>query len=339
MIHKLNNNTELKYIGIIVVLATLIQLVTTEQGWRDILFVIQFIFVELFLLLSFQDLSQNLNSRVLELKRLCNLTQATNTRLIKDVVALKGLMRKSQGPHKETVYENTSRVVMGALKSNAPAKRGRKLVSQHNKKNRMKPYVVKNVHNIPKPVEVKEQEPSYVKMEASAANQHRQDAPILRQRSPMRRARPSKMIQEKDELVIKAEDTKQMVNDEHNQAFENCVREQQYFCTRKNLNGRNVYERLCLNCAAVMKQVGHPIYSSICQTCKPIQGQNLTHYKRLSKFKDLIEFYCACEMCFTSKEPPCLREYCKLCTIPRLTRKLDKERTPLVDYEEWNGID
>ena len=214
MIHKLNNNTELKYIGIIVVLATLIQLVTTEQGWRDILFVIQFIFVELFLLLSFQDLSQNLNSRVLELKRLCNLTQATNTRLIKDVVALKGLMRKSQGPHKETVYENTSRVVMGALKSNAPAKRGRKLVSQHNKKNRMKPYVVKNVHNIPKPVEVKEQEPSYVKMEASAANQHRQDAPILRQRSPMRRARPSKMIQEKDELVIKAEDTKQMVNDE-----------------------------------------------------------------------------------------------------------------------------
>ena len=152
MIHKLNNNTELKYIGIIVVLATLIQLVTTEQGWRDILFVIQFIFVELFLLLSFQDLSQNLNNRVLELKRLCNLTQATNTRLIKDVVALKGLMRKSQGPHKETVYENTSRVVMGALKSNAPAKRGRKLVSQHNKKNRMKPYVVKNVHNIPKPV-------------------------------------------------------------------------------------------------------------------------------------------------------------------------------------------
>ena len=285
MIHKLNNNTELKYIGIIVVLATLIQLVTTEQGWRDILFVIQFIFVELFLLLSFQDLSQNLNSRVLELKRLCNLTQATNARLIKDVVALKGLMRKSQGPHKETVYENTSRVVMGALKSNAPAKRGRKLISQHNKKNRMKPYAMKNVHNIPTPVEIKEQEPSYVKMEASVATQNRQDTPLLRQRSPVRRARPSKMIQEKDELVIKAEDTKQMVNDEHNQTFENCVRDQQYFCTRKNLNGRNVYERLCLNCTAVMQQVGYPIFSKICQTCKPVKGQNLTHYKRLSKFK------------------------------------------------------
>ena len=248
-------------------------------------------------------------------------------------------MRRSQGPHKETVYENTSRVVMGALKSNAPAKRGRKLISQHNKKNRMKPYVMKNVHNIPTPVEVKEQEPSYVKMEASAANQHRQDAPILRQRSPMRRARPSKMIQEKDDLVIKAEDTKQMVNNEPNQAFENCVRDQQYFCTRKNLNGRNVYERLCLNCTAVMQQVGYPIFSKICQTCKPVQGQNLTHYKRLSKFNDLLEFYCACEMCFTSEEPPCLREYCHLCTVPRLTRKMGKERTPVVGYEEWNGID
>ena len=339
MIHKLNNNTELKYIGIIVVLATLIQLVTTEQGWRDILFVIQFIFVELFLLLSFQDLSQNLNSRVLELKRLCNLTQATNARLIKDVVSLKGLMRKSHGTHRETVYENTSRVVMEALKSNAPARRGRKLVSQHNKKNRMKPYVVKNVHNIPKPVEVKEQEPSYVKMEASAANQHRQDAPILRQRSPMRRARPSKMIQEKDELVIKAGETEQMVNNESSQAFEDCVRDQQYFCTRQNLNGRNVYERLCLNCTGVMQQVGYPIYSKICQTCKSVRGQHLTHYKRLSKFNNLLEFYCACEMCFTSEEPPCLREYCHLCTVPRLTRKMGKERTPVVGYEEWNGID
>ena len=67
MLHRVNNNTELKYIGIIVVLSTLIQLVTTEQGWKDILFVIQFIFVELFLILSFQELSQNLNNRVLEL--------------------------------------------------------------------------------------------------------------------------------------------------------------------------------------------------------------------------------------------------------------------------------
>ena len=68
MIQRLNNNTELKYIGIIVVLTTLIQLVTTAQGWKDILFVAQIIFVELFLMLSFQVLSQDLNKRVLELE-------------------------------------------------------------------------------------------------------------------------------------------------------------------------------------------------------------------------------------------------------------------------------
>ena len=339
MLHRLNNNTELKYIGIIVIVATLIQLGTTGQGWKDILFVIQFIFVELFLILSFQDLSQNLNNRVLELKRISNLTQATNTRLIKDVVDLKGLMRRSQGPHKETVYENTSRVVMGALQRNAPAKRGRKLISQHNKKNRMKPYAMKNINNIPTPVEIKEQEPSYVKMEASAATQDRQNTPLLCQRSPVRGARPAKVMQEKDELVIKAGETEQMVNNESSQAFEDCVRDQQYFCTRQNLNGRNVYERLCLNCTGVMQQVGYPIYSKICQTCKPIRGQHLTHYKRLSKFNNLLEFYCACEKCFRSEIPPCLQEYCHLCTVPRLTRKMGKERTPVVDYAEWNKID
>ena len=40
MLHRLNNNTELKYIGIIVILATLIQLGTAGQEWKDILFVI-----------------------------------------------------------------------------------------------------------------------------------------------------------------------------------------------------------------------------------------------------------------------------------------------------------
>ena len=332
MIHRENNTTELKYVGIIVVLSTLFQLVITEQGWKDIVFVIQFIFVELFLILSFQDLSRNLNNRVIELKRLNSLTQSTNMRLIKDVVSLRGIMKKPHGTHRETVYENTNRVVMEALKSNAPAKKGRKLVSQNNRRNRIKPYVVKNVNNIPKPVEIKEQEPSYVKMEASAADQPRQD-------SPVRRAGPSKSVREKNDEVIKTAESIQLLNDNHDQAFENCVRKQQYFCTRKSINGRNVYERLCLNCSAVMEQVGQPIYSKICQTCKPIHGQNLTHYKRLSKFKDLIEYYCGCEMCFISEEPSCLREYCKLCTVPRLTRKLNKERTPVVEYEEWNGIE
>ena len=332
MLHRGNNTTELKYVGIIVVLCTLFQLAITEQGWKDIVFVIQFIFVELFLILSFQDLSRNLNNRVVELKRLNSLTQSTNMRLIKDVVSLKGIMKKPHDTHRETMYENTNRVVIEALKSNTPAKKGRKLVSKHNRKNRIKPYVVKNVNNMPKPVEIEGQEPIYVKMKASTADQPRQD-------SPVRRDGPSPSVREENDNVIKIAESTQLLKDNHDRAFEDMVKEQQYFCTRKIINGRNVYERLCLNCSAVMEQKGHPIFSKICQTCKPIRGQNITHYKRLSKFDNLIEYYCGCEMCFISEDPPCLHEYCQLCTVPRLTRKLNKERAPVAAYKEWNGIE
>ena len=332
MLHRGNNTTELKYVGIVVVLCTLFQLAITEQTWKDIVFVIQFIFVELFLVLSFQELASNLNNRVIELKRLNSLTQTTNMRLIRDVVSLKGIMKELYVPRKETRYENTNRVVMDALKSNTPAKKGRKLVAKHNRKNRVKPYVVKNVNDMPKPVEIERQEPIYVKMRANTADQPRQD-------SPVRRDEISPNVREENDNVINIAESTQLLEDSHDQAFENMVKEQQYFCTRKVINGRNVYERLCLNCSGVMEQKGHPIFSKICQSCKPIRGQNITHYKRLSKFDNLIEYYCGCAMCFISEDPPCLQEYCQLCTVPRLTRKLNKERAPVAAYKEWNGIE
>ena len=332
MLQRGNNTTELKYVGIVVVLCTLFQLAITEQTWKDIVFVIQFIFVELFLVLSFQELASNLNNRVIELKRLNNLTQTTNMRLIRDVVSLKGIMKELYVPRKETRYENTNRVVMDALKSNTPAKKGRKLVAKHNRKNRVKPYVVKNVNDMPKPVEIERQEPIYVKMRANTADQPRQD-------SPVRRDEISPNVREENDNVINIAESTQLLGDSHDQAFENMVKEQQYFCTRKVVNGRNVYERLCLNCSGVMEQKGHPIFSKICQSCKPIRGRDITHYKRLSKFDNLIEYYCGCAMCFISEDPPCLQEYCQLCTVPRLTRKLNKERAPVAAYKEWNGIE
>ena len=332
MLHRGNSTTELKYVGIVVVLCTLFQLAITEQTWKDIVFVIQFIFVELFLVLSFQELASNLNNRVIELKRLNSLTQTTNMRLIRDVVSLKGIMKELYVPRRETRYENTNRVVMDALKSNTPAKKGRKLVAKHNRKNRVKPYVVKNVNDMPKPVEIERQEPIYVKMRANTADQPRQD-------SPVRRDEISPNVREENDNVINVAESTQLVGDSHDQAFENMVKEQQYFCTRKVVNGRNVYERLCLNCSGVMEQKGHPIFSKICQSCKPIRGRDITHYKRLSKFDNLIEYYCGCAMCFISEDPPCLQEYCQLCTVPRLTRKLNKERAPVAAYKEWNGIE
>ena len=327
MLHRGNNNTEMKYVGIMVVLSTLFQLIISEQEWKDIVFVIQFIFVELFLILSFQDLSRNLNNRVVELKRLNNLTQSTNMRLIKDVVSLKSVLKKPPGTHRETLHENTSRVVIDAMKSNAPARTGRKLVAKRNRNNRTKPYVVKNVSNVTKPVVIKKQEPIYMRMEASTADQSRQNSPARRDEE------------------IKTTESIPLLSDAHDQAVESMIKEQQYFCTRKVINGQAVYERLCLNCSAVMEQKNKPIFSKICQSCKPIRGQNITHYKRLSKFDNLLEFYCGCAMCFLSEDPPCLQEYCQLCTVPRLTRKLNKERIPVeerkpvVNYEEWNGID
>ena len=332
MLQRGNNTTELKYVGIVVVLCTLFQLAITEQTWKDIVFVIQFIFVELFLVLSFQELASNLNNRVIELKRLNSLTQTTNMRLIRDVVSLKGIMKELYVPRRETRYENTNRVVMDALKSNTPAKKGRKLVAKHNRKNRVKPYVVKNVNDMPKPVEIERQEPIYVKMKANTADQPRQD-------SPVRRDEISPNVREENDNVINIAESTQLLGDSHDQAFENMVKEQQYFCTRKVVNGRNVYERLCLNCSGVMEQKGHPIFSKICQSCKPIRGRDITHYKRLSKFDNLIEYYCGCAMCFISEDPPCLQEYCQLCTVPRLTRKLNKERVPVAAYKEWNGIE
>ena len=155
----------------------------------------------------------------------------------------------------------------------------------------------------------------------------------------MRQGGPSPSVREENDNVIKIAESTQLLKDNHDRAFEDMVKEQQYFCTRKIINGRNVYERLCLNCSGVMEQKGHPIFSKICQSCKPIRGRDITHYKRLSKFDNLIEYYCGCAMCFISEDPPCLQEYCQLCTVPRLTRKLNKERAPVAAYKEWNGIE
>ena len=101
---------------------TILQLVTPTAVWKEILFVAQVVFVEIFLMLSFQVLSVDLDKRILELKRLCNLTHAANMRLIKDVVSLKGLMRKTQETHPESRFANTSRVVMEALTRPIPAR-------------------------------------------------------------------------------------------------------------------------------------------------------------------------------------------------------------------------
>ena len=60
MIQMFRQNPELKYIGVLMLTTTVVKLVTTTIIWKEILFLAQVIFVELFLMLSFQVLSGDL---------------------------------------------------------------------------------------------------------------------------------------------------------------------------------------------------------------------------------------------------------------------------------------
>ena len=277
----------MKYIGGVMLAMAFAQILATTAVLKEILFVVQFILIEIVLTMSFQVLSRDTKKSILELKQLCNLTQAVNRRLIKDVVALKGIMRKKQEKRPESCFEKSNRIVMEALKHKTPARKNGKMISQRNKRNRVKPYEVR-------PVQPPVQEAQYVDMTTGAAKvQPIQNAMPVKNDSVQKRSESSKCDRgEKAKLLQKTESYRQQLDNKGNQGLASCMREQQYFCTRKKVRGRTVYERLCLIFSAVMKRYGCPIYSKICQRCKPVHGQQLTHYKRLTKFNELIEFYC-----------------------------------------------
>ena len=141
---------------------------------------------------------------------------------------------------------------------------------------------------------------------------------------------------EKGKISEQPRKAKQYISGAQKQAIKNVsigVKERQYFGTRRICKGKVVYERMCLICSNLMRQPGHPIYSKICDTCKPVHRQHIMHYKRLTIFDDLIKFYCGCTECFKVDNPPCLEKYCELCTIPKFTRKVDDELRPLLDDE------
>ena len=97
-------NPELKYIGVLMLITTVVKLLTTTIIWKEILFLAQVIFVELFLMLSFQVLSGDLMRRIGELKRLCNLTHAANMRLIRDIGSLKEIMKNIPGESSRKIF-------------------------------------------------------------------------------------------------------------------------------------------------------------------------------------------------------------------------------------------
>ena len=188
------------------------------------------------------------------------------------------------------------------------------------------------------PVSAEMQSQQYVDMSTNAAlaqsNQGVQRAKC--NAASVRADSPECNLGENDKISGKNRKSKQSMSGVRKQAIEQLsmgIREQQYFCTRKMIKGKVVYERVCLNCGELMRQPGHPIYSKICDKCKPVHGQNITHYKRLTKLNNVIEFYCGCEKCFSEDNPPCLEQYCELCTVPKFTKKVDDELRPMLNND------
>ena len=134
MIQMFRQNPELKYIGVLMLTTTVVKLVTTTIIWKEILFLAQVIFVELFLMLSFQVLSGDLMRRIVELKRLCNLTHAANMRLFRDIGSLKGMMKNIPENFPERCFDKSKRVVANVLKRKATACSNGKIISQRNKR-------------------------------------------------------------------------------------------------------------------------------------------------------------------------------------------------------------
>ena len=325
MIQMFRQNPELKYIGVLMLITSVVKLITTTIIWKEVLFLAQVIFVELFLMLSFQVLSGDLLKRIGELKRLCNLTHAANVRLIRDIGSLKEMMKKIPEKFPEKCFEKSKRVVAGVLKRKAATCIKGKIISQRNRMNRMKPYEVRKVNDKPSSGQTKVPASQYMGMAANASVvQPDKKFQQARGSSFMRgdRAEPSTYEQGKNtKMGVNTRVSSNDIEEKQKDVFEKCIREQ-HCCTKKRIRGTVLYERLCLNCSSLMKRYGQPIYSKICQKCKPMRGKSITHYKRLTKFNGAIEFYCGCERCFLDDNSPCLKDYCKLCTIPNFTRRV-----------------
>ena len=150
-------------------ITSVVKLITTTIIWREILFLAQVIFVELFLMLSFQVLSGDLLKRIGELKRLCNLTHAANMRLIRDIGSLKEIMKKIPENFPEKCFEKSKRVVARVLKRKAATCSKGKIISQRNKAYRMKPYEVRRVGDKPSSGQTEVPASHYMGMAASAS--------------------------------------------------------------------------------------------------------------------------------------------------------------------------
>ena len=124
-------------------------------------------------------------------------------------------------------------------------------------------YEVRKIYNKPSSVQIKIPASQYVEMSAnvSVMQPDKRGQPV--RESSIKRcdgAESSKCDQKKNtKLVVNTRSSEKEIEEKHKEIFEKCIREQ-HCCTKKRVRGTVLYERLCLNCSALMKRYGQPIY-------------------------------------------------------------------------------
>ena len=80
--------------------------------------------------------------------------------------------------------------------------------------------------------------------------------------------------------------------------------------------------KICMerSCCKVML-LDEPITTNLCEYCKPKMGKSIDFYQFLTRVNGRIQYFCGCIKCKNGNTSGCLKEYCKLCTFPKVSDK------------------
>ena len=77
--------------------------------------------------------------------------------------------------------------------------------------------------------------------------------------------------------------------------------------------------KICMekSCCKVLLS-DHPISTNLCKTCKPARGKSIDFYQFLTRANGRIQYFCGCIRCRNGDTDSCIKNYCELCTVPRI---------------------
>ena len=77
--------------------------------------------------------------------------------------------------------------------------------------------------------------------------------------------------------------------------------------------------KICMekSCCKVMLS-DQPINTNLCKNCKPVRGKSIDFYQFLTRANGRIQYFCGCIRCRNGDTGSCVKNYCELCTVPRI---------------------